>query len=254
MLNIEIIPCLNDNYSYVLHDEKNNMVAIVDPSDFKTCDKLISQKFKKLDFILNTHHHADHIGGNEKLKDKYKSKILACEIDRNRIPNIDQHLHDGQTVKIGNFSFKVIFIPGHTKGHIAFYFENEKIIFTGDTLFSLGCGRIFEGTPKQMFSSINKIKNLPKDTKIYFGHEYTKSNSNFCFNFDKNNKALQKKISWINTRQKKGLPTSPTILEEELLTNIFLRCENDMIKKSLGMNNKADELVFEKLRNLKDNF
>jgi len=171
MLKIEIIPCLNDNYSYLLYDKESNIVAIIDPSDFEPCDKIIKKKYNKLDYILNTHHHFDHVGGNEKLKEKYKSKVLGFELDKDRVPGIDIALKEKQNFKLGNSSFEVIFIPGHTKGHIAFYFKDEKIVFTGDTLFSLGCGKVFEGTYEQMFSSLNKLKNLPVDTKIYCGHE-----------------------------------------------------------------------------------
>ena len=145
----------------------------VDPSEFEACDKVIN-KYKKLDYILNTHHHADHVDGNILLKKKYNSKIIFFDGDQKRIPGIDILLKENQNYKIGNLLFKVIFIPGHTRGHIAFYFEKEKIIFTGDTLFSLGCGRVFEGTYIDMFNSLNKLKDLPPETKAYCGHEYTK--------------------------------------------------------------------------------
>ena len=158
--DIEIIPFLNDNYNYLIKDNQTNTVAIIDPSEFGPCDKRINQKYKKLDFILNTHHHFDHIGGNAELKRKYGSKILGFEKDEKRIPEIDILLKDGQEFRVGKLNFKTIFIPGHTSGHIAFYFEKEKVVFTGDTLFSLGCGRVFEGTHQQMFDSLNKIKNL----------------------------------------------------------------------------------------------
>ena len=154
MLNIHIIPCLNDNYSYLLNDKTTNTVAIVDPSDFDPCNQEIQKKYKKLDYILNTHHHFDHVNGNKELKKKYGAKILGFVKDKARIPGIDKSLIENENFKIGDTSFKVIFVPGHTSGHIAFYSKNEKIIFTGDTLFSLGCGRIFEGTYKQMFNSI----------------------------------------------------------------------------------------------------
>ena len=189
-MKIEIISCLSDNYSYLIHDEVSNTVAIIDPSEFKTCDKII-KKYNKLDFILNTHHHADHVNGNLELKKKYNSKILGFSQDKKRIPGIDILLEENQKQKIGNLEFKVIFIPGHTKGHIAFFFSKEKIAFTGDTLFSLGCGRVFEGTHEEMFYSLNKIKNLPPDTKIYCGHEYTKSNLNFCLAYDTKNTFLK---------------------------------------------------------------
>ena len=189
---IEIIPCLSDNYSYLIHEKKFNTVSIVDPSEFKCCDEAI-KKYKKLDFILNTHHHADHVGANLELKKKYNSKILGSDLDKNRIPGIDIFLKENQKQKIGNLEFEVIFIPCHTKGHIAFFFRKEKIAFTGDTLFSLGCGRVFEGTHEEMFNSLNKIKTLPPDTKIYCGHEYTKTNLNFCLTYDPTNKFLKEK-------------------------------------------------------------
>jgi len=254
MLNIDIIPCLSDNYSYVIHDDSANTVGVVDPSEFTKIDNFISKKYKKIDYILNTHHHYDHVGGNFDLQKKYNSKIVGSKLDKEKILNIDILLKNNDFFKLGLTTFKIIHLPGHTKGHIAFYSVNDKIIFTGDTLFSLGCGKIFEGTYKEMFSSINKIKNLPADTKIYCGHEYTKKNAEFCLVYEKENKHLQKKISWINNMLTKGLPTIPFILEEEIKTNIFLRCNNIAIKNYLGMSHASEEEIFEKLRYLKDNF
>ncbi len=253
-MNIEIIPCLNDNYSYLIKDEKTNTVLIIDPSEFGPCDKKIIQKYKKLDFILNTHHHFDHIGGNAELKKKYDSKILGFEEDRDRIPKIDILLKDGQEFKAGSLDFKTLYIPGHTSGHIAFYLEKEKTIFTGDTLFSLGCGRVFEGTYKEMFDSVNKIKNLPGDTKIYCGHEYTKNNLDFCLKFDPNNTYLKEKKKIIEAKIKAKKPTVPSTIKEEIQTNIFLRYNNLDIKKALNLENSSDLEIFTKLRDLKDNF
>ena len=192
-MKIEIISCLNDNYSYLIFEKETNIISIVDPSDFNACDEVI-RKYKKLDYILNTHHHLDHVGGNLELKDKYNSKILASEKDKRRIPGIDILLKDKQIFKIGNLEFKIIFIPGHTSGHIAFYFKKEKILFSGDTLFSLGCGRVFEGTHAEMLNSLNKLKSLPSDTKVYCGHEYTKRNLDFCLKYDNKNQFLKDKI------------------------------------------------------------
>ena len=254
MLNIEIIPCLNDNYSYLLCDKSTNSVAIIDPSDFNPCDKIINEKYNKLDYILNTHHHFDHVGGNQKLKEKYKSKVLGFQLDKNRIPGIDIALKEKQSFKIGNTSFEVIFIPGHTKGHVAFYCKDEKIVFTGDTLFSLGCGRVFEGTYEQMFSSLNKLKNLPIDTKIYCGHEYTKKNLEFCLEYEPNNQLLRKKNNWINSKIESNSPTVPISIDEEKKTNIFLRCNEPSIKNALNLNNASEQEIFFKLRDLKDNF
>ena len=254
MLNIEIISCLSDNYSYLLEDKELNIVGIIDPSDFDTCNKIIKKKYNKLDYILNTHHHFDHVGGNEKLKEKYRAKVLGFELDKDRIPGIDIILKDKQNFKLGHSSFEVIFIPGHTKGHIAFYFKDEKTVFTGDTLFSLGCGKVFEGTYEQMFSSLNKLKNLPTDTKIYCGHEYTKKNLEFCLEYDSNNELLKKKTNWINSKIESDYPTIPITIGEEKKTNIFLRCNEPLIKNVLNLNNASEQEIFSKLRDLKDNF
>ena len=252
-MKIEIIPCLNDNFSYLIYEKETNTVSIVDPSDFNECNTVV-KKFKKLDFILNTHHHADHVDGNIKLQEKYNSKIIGFENDKDRIPGINIFLKDNQKFRIGSLEFKVIFIPGHTIGHIAFYFEKEKVLFSGDTLFSLGCGRVFEGTYKNMFDSLEKLKNLSPETKIYCGHEYTKKNLDFCLKYDQGNSLLKEKEKLINSKLENLLPTIPTKLKDELETNIFLRCGNKELKRSLNMMNSSDLEIFTKLRDLKDTF
>jgi len=239
-MKVEIIKCLKDNYSYLIIDEKNNYACVVDPSEAEPVINFIKKKNINLKFILNTHHHYDHVGGNNKLKKKYGAKVVGFKNDKERIPDIDILLEDNQIWKGENFESKIMHIPGHTSGHICFYFMREKIVFTGDTLFSLGCGRIFEGTYEQMYSSLNKLKNLPPDTKIYCGHEYTLQNSLFCSMHEKNNKNLQKKILEINSKLKKNLSTMPSTIREELACNIFLRAKNLQ--------------DFSKLRDLKDNF
>ena len=252
-MKIEIIPCLSDNYSYLIFEKETNTVSIVDPSEFDACDEII-KRYKKLDFILNTHHHSDHVNGNIKLKEKYNSKVLGFDNDSSRIPGIDILLKKNQKQKIGNLEFKVIFIPGHTSGHIAFFFDKEKIIFTGDTLFSLGCGRLFEGTHEDMFASLTKLKNLPPETKVYCGHEYTKSNLDFCLQYDYKNSMLKKKSIQINMKLKNKSPTVPTTIKEELRTNIFLRCNDKDIKQALNLKDSPDHEIFAKLRDLKDTF
>ena len=233
---VEIIPCLNDNYSYVIYEKETNTVSIVDPSEFEACDN------------------ADHVGANLELKKKYNSKILGSNADKSRIPGIDVLLIENQKQKIGNLEFETIFIPGHTKGHIAFFFGKEKIAFTGDTLFSLGCGRVFEGTHEEMFNSLNKIKNLPRDTKIYCGHEYTKSNLNFCLAYDSKNTFLKEKEIDIQKKLDSNQPTIPSTLDQEIKTNIFLRCGDPEIKHALGLKDSSEIEVFSKLRDLKDSF
>lgn len=253
-MKIEIIPCLNDNYSYLIHDEISNTVAIVDPSEFIPCDTIISKNYKKLDFILNTHHHYDHVGGNEELKKKYNSKVLGFENDKNRIPQIDTVLKDNQEFKIGTLNFTTIFIPGHTRGHVAFYFKKERVVFSGDTLFSLGCGRVFEGTYKQMFQSLNKLKNLPGETKVYCGHEYTFKNLEFCLKFNPNNDFLKKKKVDIKLSLKNKKPTIPSTIADEIKANIFFRVNDPDVKKAINLENSPDIEIFTKLRDLKDNF
>ena len=239
-MRVEIIPCLQDNYSYLLIDDSNKSACVVDPGEATPIIKYLKNKNINLKYILNTHHHFDHIGGNKDLKKKFGSIVVGFREDSNRIPGIDILLEDNQTWKAENFVSKIIHIPGHTTGHICFHFFEEKIVFTGDTLFSLGCGRIFEGTYEQMFSSLIKIKSLPKETKIYCGHEYTLNNAKFCIKHDPENKNLQKKIHLTKKQIKNGQPTIPSTIRDELDCNIFLRAK--------------DLKTFSKLRDLKDNF
>ena len=254
MLKINIITCLQDNYSYVIHDTRTDIVGVVDPSEFNPIDNLIKKKFNKIDFILNTHHHLDHTGGNLELKKKYNSTIIGSAKDERRIPGIDIKLLNDDVFKFGKIDFSIILVPGHTSGHVCFYSKIEKIIFTGDTLFSLGCGRVFEGTYLQMLNSLTRIKKLPRDTNIYCGHEYTKKNLEFCNKFEPNNSFLKDKKNWILSKLNKKKPTIPITIEDELNTNIFLRCDILAVKKSLGMENSSEVEIFKKLRDLKDSF
>ena len=248
------IPCLKDNYAYIINDNISKIVGVVDPSESVPIINFLKKKNLQLNYILNTHHHYDHIGGNVELKKMYNAKIVGFKKDEKRIPGIDITLSENEYWKLGSSELRIIYIPGHTLGHICFYFEKEKVAFTGDTLFSLGCGRIFEGTHKQMFSSLNKIKNLPTDTKIYCGHEYTEKNSEFCISLDPKNKELISKIKDIKQKRSNNLPTTPSILKDEIECNIFFRCENKQVKCSLKMKNNTPIEVFTKLRDLKDNF
>tara|TARA_B100000795_G_C22696864_1_gene397976 strand:+ start:264 stop:1028 length:765 start_codon:yes stop_codon:yes gene_type:complete len=254
MLNIDIVPCLQDNYSFVLHNKETNTVAVVDPSEFEPINNFIEKKFKKIDYILNTHHHFDHTGGNLDLKKKYKAKIIGSKKDERRIPGIDKGLANDENFKLGNIDFNILLTPGHTSGHICFYAKNEKVIFTGDTLFSLGCGKVFEGTYSEMLGSLNLLKKLPVDTKIYCGHEYTQKNLDFCIKYEISNSSYEKKKKWIIDRINQKLPTIPVAMKEELNTNIFLRCDNSNVKKSLGMEKSSELEIFKKLRDLKDVF
>ena len=239
-MKVKVIKCLKDNFSFLIINESNSTACVIDPGEARPIIDFVENNGLKLKYILNTHHHYDHVGGNQELKKKYNSTIVGFEDDKDRIPAIDLFVRDDQIWKEDNFEAKIYHIPGHTSGHIAFHFFKEKKIFTGDTLFSLGCGRIFEGTFSQMYNSLNKMKKLPHDTKIYFGHEYTLDNSNFCIANDSKNFKLKKKIIKIREKLKKNLPTVPTTLIDEIECNIFLRAK--------------DLDSFSKLRELKDNF
>ena len=239
-MRVEVIPCLQDNYSYLIIDKSNNSACVVDPSEAKPIMKFVEKENINLKYILNTHHHFDHVGGNKNLKKKYNSVVIGFKDDANRIPEIDILLEDNQIWKADNFEAKIMHIPGHTTGHICYHFFKEKLIFTGDTLFSLGCGKIFEGTYQDMFDSLNQIKKLPQDTKIYCGHEYTLQNSKFCIEYDPENTKLKNKITEIKKKLQNNLPTIPSTLKDENECNIFLRAK--------------DVESFSKLRDLKDIF
>ncbi|WP_415303833.1 hydroxyacylglutathione hydrolase [Candidatus Pelagibacter sp. Uisw_090] len=239
-MKIQIIPCLQDNYSYLIIDEENNIACVVDPSEADPIIEYLENTQIQLKFILNTHHHYDHVGGNQKLKEKYGASVIGYEGDRERIPGIDILVSDQETWIHKNFEAKIIHVPGHTLGHICFYFHKDKSVFTGDTLFSLGCGKIFEGTYAQMFDSLMKLKELPKNTKVFCGHEYTIQNSRFCIAHDENNKNLKTKVNDIKIKLKTGGSTIPSTMKDELECNIFLRSNNVE--------------TFSKLRYLKDNF
>ena len=239
-MQVEIIPCLQDNYSYLVIDDNTNSACVIDPGEAEPIINFLKNRNINLKYILNTHHHYDHIGGNKDLKKKFGSVIVGFKGDADRIPEIDILVEDNQVWQAENFIAKIIHVPGHTSGHICFHFFREKLVFTGDTLFSLGCGRIFEGTYKEMFESLNKIKSLPEETKVYCGHEYTLNNSKFCIIYDHQNLKLKKKVEILKQQTQDRLPTIPSTIKDELECNIFLRT-NDLES-------------FSKLRDLKDNF
>tara|TARA_B100000029_G_scaffold429452_1_gene439846 strand:- start:334 stop:1095 length:762 start_codon:yes stop_codon:yes gene_type:complete len=248
------ISCLSDNYAYIINNSKYKIVGVVDPSEASPVINFLEKNNLKLNFILNTHHHYDHVGGNDELKKKYSAKVVGFKGDKHRIPGIDIALGDSEEWSFGNSIVKILHIPGHTLGHICFFFEKERIAFTGDTLFSLGCGRIFEGSHKQMLNSLNIIKKFPEETKIYCGHEYTYKNAEFCIKYDSNNLNLKNHFKRIKKLRAQNLPTVPTSLKEELKSNIFLRCDQNDLKIKLNMKNEEDIKVFRKVRDLKDSF
>ena len=254
MIEIIQIPLLSDNYSYIIRDKKTNITGCIDPSVAKDIVNLLQNKGIDLNFILNTHHHQDHVGGNQELKEIYNCKIIGCYDDQNRIPGIDIKLKDSEEFNIGQSVFKVIYTPGHTIGHICFYFMDQNFLFCGDTIFSLGCGRLFEGSYEQMTESILKIRSLPDSTKIYCGHEYTESNAKFAEFLDPGDDLLKNKILNIKKDRSESKPTIPAILEEEKKLNPFMKFDNQGYLDSIKIENISNTENFKKIRIMKDNF
>jgi hydroxyacylglutathione hydrolase len=253
-MNIHIIPCLKDNYAYIIENEKTKNACVIDPSESAPVLSFLEKNKLNLKYILNTHHHADHIGGNLDLKKKFNAIILGFIKDKNRIPGIDIALNDKEIWNFEGSDVLVEHVPGHTSGHIFYYFKDENSVFTGDTLFSFGCGRLFEGSYKEMVNSLKKIKSLPRKTKIFCGHEYTISNLKFCMAIDKNNFELKKKYNQIDNNINKNLTSMPANLSEEIELNIFLKFDNLEFKKKIGFEDLNEVDFFKKMRDLKDNF
>ena len=254
MIEIIQIPLLSDNYSYIIVDTNTNITGCIDPSVAEDIVNVLQNRGMDLNFILNTHHHQDHVGGNQELKEMYNCKIIGCYDDQNRIPGIDIKLKDSEEFNIGESIFKVIDTPGHTIGHISFYFKDQNFLFCGDTIFSLGCGRLFEGSYEQMTESILKIRSLPDSTKIFCGHEYTESNAKFAEFLDPGDVLLKKKILNIKKDRLESKPTIPVTLEEEKKLNPFMKFDNQKYLDSIKIENISNAENFKKIRIMKDNF
>ena len=253
-IEIITIKSLSDNYIWLLRNNIKNLTAVIDPGESEPVNRVLSQKNWSLDQIINTHHHYDHTNGNLELKKKWGAKLTAPEEEKNKIKNIDIGVIDDDEIDIAGLKARVIHTPGHTLGHVMFYLKKEKILFAGDTIFSLGCGRVFEGSMKDMFFSLNKIKSLDPETLIYCGHEYTENNLKFALEVDKQNEGLKIFSEKITDLKRSNLPTIPSLLKDELNCNPFLR--TDDVNISLYFKNKRNNNleIFTKLRNLKDKF
>lgn len=253
MLAIIQIPVLTDNYVYILHESIAQQTAVIDPAEAEPVLNLLHHKGWQLNYILNTHHHHDHTGANLELKQQTGCKIIGSLTDQHRIPGIDIAVNDGDQFNLGNETLQIIATPGHTAGHVCYYNREHSALFCGDTLFSLGCGRIFEGTSAQLWQSLTKLKSLPPDTQIYCAHEYTLNNARFALQIDPMNKDLQRRFEEIRLLRSEQRPTLPISLERELLTNPFLRTNHISTNKT--NNENASELeIFSYLRLLKDKF
>lgn len=252
-MKITLIPCLSDNYAYLI--ESGGEVAVVDPSEPAPVIAALQAKgIKRLDHILNTHHHFDHTGGNVPLKEKYGAKITGPKSDMHRIEGIDRGVGEGDTVTVGDTVWRVLDIPAHTSGHIALHCAEHAAVFTGDTMFAMGCGRLFEGTPAQMWASLSKLAALPPETKVYCGHEYTASNGRFALSVDTANPALNARMAGVVRLRNEGKPTIPSTIAEERATNPFLRATVAALAAAVGKPASDPVAVFAELRARKDNF
>lgn len=224
-LEILILPVLQDNYIFLLHEPRARATAVVDPAEAGPVLAALRKRGWTLDMILNTHHHGDHVGGNRELQAATGCAIVGYGPDAHRIPGITRRVEDGDTVAVGEELAHVLFVPGHTLGHIAYHFPSSRALFCGDTLFSLGCGRLFEGTPEQMRASLTRLAVLPDDTRVYCAHEYTEKNGHFALLHDPGNGALQERMREVTELRKQGKPTIPTTIGGEKAANPFLRCD-----------------------------
>ncbi len=254
MLTIQLIPALTDNYIYLLHEPVSGKTAVVDPAEPAPVLAALQQNNWQLDYIFNTHHHGDHVGANLQLKTLTGCKIVGSNADKARIPGIDQTVADGDIVQLGNQTLQVIATPGHTSGHIVYYCAASQALFCGDTLFSLGCGRLFEGSAQQMWQSLQTLKSLPTSTRIYCAHEYTAANGRFALSVEPDNQDLQLRISEVTELRRQNMPTLPSNIGQELASNPFFRPDSLSIRQHIGMEQQTDLTTFTQLRLLKDQF
>lgn len=254
MLQIHQIPVLHDNYVYLARDPESGACAAVDPSVADAVLAALDALGWQLTHILNTHHHHDHVGGNIALKRATGCTIIGHSRDAGRIPGIDRGVAEGDEVAIGAERARVIEVYGHTRGHIAYWFSQSRALFCGDTLFSLGCGRLFEGHAEEMWSSLLKLRALPDDTQVYCAHEYTASNAAFALTIDGANPALIKRAAEVRDLRARGLPTVPSTIGVERLANPFLRADDAGLKQTIGLPAASPVAAFAEIRRRKDIF
>jgi len=244
--------CLKDNYGVLLHDPDTGATATIDAPEARPVEAALKATGWKLTDILVTHHHHDHTSGIEALKARYNCRVVAPDREKAKIPAFDETVREGDEVSVGKLRGKVIETPGHTLGHITYFFPKDHLAFVGDTLFSIGCGRVIEGTPEMMWASLNKLRDLPDDTQVYCGHEYTKANANFALSVDGNNAALKARAAEVDQQLARGEFTIPVTIGDEKKANPFLRPE--ALAGAVGKAGKPAAEVFAEIRARKDRF
>ena len=253
-LEIVQIPVLEDNYVYLAHDPPSGATAVVDPAVADPVLAAARQRGWRISHILNTHNHGDHVGGNRAIQEATGCRIFGFGPDSARIPGITDRVEDGEIVPLGEARAEVMFVPGHTRGHIAYWFAESRALFCGDTLFALGCGRLFEGSPQQMWPSLSKLRALPDDVRVYCAHEYTLANARFALTVEADNVALQTRATRVKASRDRGEPTVPSLLGEEKATNPFLRADEPTVAEAVGLAGADPVAVFAEVRRRKDSF
>lgn len=253
-VKIVTVPCLSDNYAYLMHAPLSGLTALIDAPEAAPIEDALKEHGWNLDFILITHHHSDHIDAVDTLRAKYGASVIGAQADAHRLPALDLQVADGMAFSLGQVGVQVLDVSGHTNGHVAYYMPSAKALFSADSLMALGCGRLFEGTPAQMHESLSRMAVLPKDTMVYSGHEYTEANGRFAITVDPDNEALQDRIAAVAKARQEDEPTVPSRLSEELATNPFLRANSTAIQAELDMIGLPSEQVFAEIRQRKDNF
>ncbi|MGH6878641.1 MAG: hydroxyacylglutathione hydrolase [Rhizomicrobium sp.] len=253
-LEIELVPCLRDNYAYLVRDAGEEFCAVVDPSEAAPVRSAVEARGWRLTHILNTHHHPDHTGGNMTLKDEFGARVIGPGKDRARIPALDEGVEENASFALGSHHARVLEIPAHTRAHIAFAFEGDDAVFTGDTLFAMGCGRLFEGTPEMMWRSLSRLTTLADSTRVYCGHEYTLNNGRFALTLEPGNVDLQARMREVEKLRAADAPTIPSTIGLEKRTNPFLRPDSPEIRRTLNMPHASAVDVFAEMRARKDKF
>ena len=251
-IRVTIIPVLSDNYTYLIHESQSGVTGVVDPAEDEPVEHILAQHGLKLNYILNTHHHIDHTGGNLALKEAHQATVIGPAGESALIPGIDAALKEGNIFKFGKTEATVLDTPGHTGGHISFWFREADCLFCGDFLFALGCGRLLEGSPLQMWESLEKLQLLPNTCLVYCGHEYTESNLRFALSVDSKNAALRPYSEKVAQLRAQNKPTLPSTLGEEKAANPFMRCHDKRLAAAIGRRGESPLAIFTELRLRKD--